>query len=77
MQLVDTVGRERLVIDLSCRRKKDCPGWFVAIDRWQTVTDLELSKATLSRLATYASEFLVHAADVEGKCQGTHGHRVG
>lgn len=31
---------------------------------------MELSKATLVRLAEYCSEFLVHAADVEGLCQG-------
>jgi len=34
--------KERLVIDLSCRRKGD--SWFVATDRWQTVTDFEITK---------------------------------
>jgi phosphoribosylformimino-5-aminoimidazole carboxamide ribotide isomerase len=33
---------EKLVIDLSCRRKGN--SWFVATNRWQTVTDFELSK---------------------------------
>eukprot|EP00038_Savillea_parva_P000362 m.95754 g.95754 ORF g.95754 m.95754 type:complete len:283 (+) comp10121_c0_seq3:308-1156(+) len=69
-ELVSLVGRERLVLDLSCRRRPDRAGWFVTINRWQTTTDLELTKETLERLATYASEFLVHAADVEGLCQG-------
>ena len=101
MQLVELIGKERLVIDLSCRKKPgvygnfdshfsfsrigsaldhltdtvqnallsahadldaDCcspsdryprrfrDGWYVAINRWQTTTDLELSKATLERL---------------------------
>lgn len=41
-----------------------------AIDRWQKITDLEISKATLERLSAYCSEFLIHAADVEGLCRG-------
>jgi phosphoribosylformimino-5-aminoimidazole carboxamide ribotide isomerase len=35
-------GREKLVIDLSCRRRGD--RWWVAMDRWQTVTDMEVNK---------------------------------
>eukprot|EP00053_Salpingoeca_punica_P013690 m.123861 g.123861 ORF g.123861 m.123861 type:complete len:259 (-) comp16267_c0_seq3:162-938(-) len=64
------VGRDRLVIDLSCKRRADAEGWFVATNKWQTVTDLRLSKETLHELAAYASEFLIHAADVEGLCKG-------
>ena len=67
-ELVDAVGRERLVLDLSCRRVGD--GWNVAKDKWQTITDLAVTHETLDRLAGFCSEFLVHAADVEGKCQG-------
>lgn len=63
-------GCHRLVLDLSCRRRSDRNGWFVAINRWQTTTDLEVNAETLTRLAEYCSEFLVHAADVEGLCQG-------
>jgi phosphoribosylformimino-5-aminoimidazole carboxamide ribotide isomerase len=62
------VGRERLVVDLSCRRVGD--GWFVAMDRWQTVTEVRLDAALLESLAGYCDEFLIHAADVEGKCEG-------
>jgi phosphoribosylformimino-5-aminoimidazole carboxamide ribotide isomerase len=57
-----------LVIDLSCRRRGD--GWVVATDRWQTLTDLELNHGTLDRLASSCDEFLVHAADVEGRVGG-------
>jgi len=70
--LVRAVGRDRLVIDLSCRRhpgKSNPPtqaGWVVAMDRWQTLTDLPLTHATLDRLAPHCAEFLIHAADVEG-----------
>ena len=56
------------MIDLSCRRFKD--GWRVATDRWQTITELAVSVEILERLAPYCSEFLIHAADVEGKCAG-------
>eukprot|EP01147_Barroeca_monosierra_P009395 gene9395-1642_t len=69
-QLNSTIGKDRLVIDLSCRKRSDTEGWFVAINRWQTLTDLRVDQATLERLAQYCSEFLIHAADVEGLCQG-------
>ena len=64
-----TVGKERLVIDLSCRARPD-GGWVVAMNRWQTLTDLAITTATLHDLAAYCDEFLVHAVDVEGKCAG-------
>jgi phosphoribosylformimino-5-aminoimidazole carboxamide ribotide isomerase len=67
-QLLAEVGRERLVIDLSCRAKAD--GWVVAMNRWQNLTDLLVDAATIRELSDCCSEFLVHAADVEGKCEG-------
>ncbi|MGL1933615.1 MAG: phosphoribosylformimino-5-aminoimidazole carboxamide ribotide isomerase [Fibrobacterales bacterium] len=63
-KLVDTVGKDRLILDLSCRAQGE--SWFVATDRWQTVTDTEITSETLSVLEKYCAEFLVHAADVEG-----------
>jgi phosphoribosylformimino-5-aminoimidazole carboxamide ribotide isomerase len=66
--LVSEVGKERLVLDLSCRTADD--GWIVAMNRWQTPTDLVLDAETLHRLAQSCDEFLIHAADVEGKCEG-------
>jgi phosphoribosylformimino-5-aminoimidazole carboxamide ribotide isomerase len=62
------IGAENLVIDLSCRRTES--GWVVAMDRWQKLTDLPINAETLDSLATYADEFLIHAADVEGLCGG-------
>ena len=67
-QLVQTIGKDKLVIDLSCRKQDR--GWVVAMNRWQTLTDLELNHETLDRLAPYCDEFLIHAADVEGLCSG-------
>ncbi len=57
-------GVERLVLDLSCRRTES--GWNIATDRWQTVTDTLIDQQTLVELAGHCSEFLIHAADVEG-----------
>jgi phosphoribosylformimino-5-aminoimidazole carboxamide ribotide isomerase len=62
------VGRQRLVLDLSCRRRG--ADYFVVTDRWQKFTELTLSEETLKRLADQCDEFLIHAADVEGLCRG-------
>src|SRR5690606_4918182 len=62
------VGRDRLVIDLSCRRVGT--GYRVATNRWRTITATEIARDLLHELAEHACEFLVHAADVEGKCEG-------
>jgi phosphoribosylformimino-5-aminoimidazole carboxamide ribotide isomerase len=66
--LVKRVGRERLVLDLSCRMR-DSKYWVVT-DRWQTFTDQTLSRELLLELSGSCAEFLVHAADVEGLCRG-------
>jgi phosphoribosylformimino-5-aminoimidazole carboxamide ribotide isomerase len=66
--LVDAIGRERLVLDLSCRRRGG--EYWVVTDRWQKFTELALSEKTLATLARHCAEFLVHAVDVEGLCQG-------
>lgn len=58
------VGPEKLVIDLSCRSVKG--EWWVATNRWQTLTDMRIIPETLKLFAPYCSEFLIHAADVEG-----------
>ena len=73
-QLMGAVGADRLVVDLSCRAKEG--GWIVAMDRWQRETDLWLSPETLRRLSSSCAEFLIHAADVEGKCGGIDGELV-
>ena len=54
-KLVHTVGREHLVLDVSCKRVEE--KYFVVTDRWQ-------------QLSAYCGEFLIHAVDVEGKAQG-------
>ena len=63
------VGRERLTLDLSCKKTADGE-YFVVTDRWQKFTELRLSAETLERFSEFCSEFLIHAADVEGKQRG-------
>ena len=68
-KLFAAVGRERLVLDLSCRKKTD-GNYYIVTDRWQKFTNRILNRETLEFLASYASEFLIHAVDVEGKQSG-------
>ena len=64
-------GKKRLVLDLSCKRtSSNPPRWNVATNRWQTLTPTEITAETLKKLSEYCDEFLIHAADVEGKQQG-------
>lgn len=62
------IGKEHLVIDLSCRRVHH--QWIVAMNKWQTLTDTMLDEQLFKKLDAYCSEYLIHAADVEGMCQG-------
>jgi len=73
-ELVARIGKERLVLDLSCRKLGD--EYVVMMDRWQTRTDLNVNAETLTTLAKSCSEFLVHAVDVEGLCRGIDGALV-
>ncbi len=66
--LCTLTGRDRLVLDLSCRWRND--GYYVVTDRWQKFTDLRIEGSVLSELAESCDEFLVHAVDVEGRCMG-------
>lgn len=67
-QLVAAVGRRHIVLDLSCRRQAD--GYLIATNRWQTLSDEWITPDLLVHLAQYCDEFLVHAVDVEGRCNG-------
>jgi phosphoribosylformimino-5-aminoimidazole carboxamide ribotide isomerase len=67
-ELGEAIGKSRLVLDLSCRQKGS--EYFVVTDRWQKFTDLAITRETLDSLGKFCAEFLVHAVDVEGLCQG-------
>lgn len=68
-ELREAVGREHLVLDLSCRRKED-GAYYIVTDRWQKFTDQKLSAGLLKALEEYCEEYLIHAVDVEGKQSG-------
>lgn len=73
-QLVQLIGRDRLVLDLSCRIRGQ--EYFVVTDRWLKFTDLKITAETLQTLARSCAEFLIHAVDVEGLCRGVDGTLV-
>ncbi len=70
-KLVQAVGKEHLVLDLSCRKKDG--SYYIVTDRWQKFTDECVTEELLERLEGYADEFLIHAVDVEGKASGIEG----
>jgi len=67
-ELVKKIGKSRLVLDLSCRRRGDA--YLIATNRWQTFTDEAVTYALMDHLSHYCDEFLIHAVDVEGRCAG-------
>ena len=79
-KLLNEVGKEHLVLDLSCRKgvavageaasSHDADKYYIVTDRWQKMTDVEVNTDTLDELSSYCDEFLVHAVDVEGKQSG-------
>jgi len=67
-QIVNLVGKERLVIDLSCKAKDG--RWYVVTNQWKQFSDFEVNEENIKKLEAYCDEFLVHAVDVEGKQSG-------
>lgn len=67
-KMVRAVGREHLVLDLSCRKKDG--QYYIVTDRWQKFTEVVIGEKVLDELADCCDEFLVHAVDVEGKASG-------
>ncbi|KAF8101762.1 hypothetical protein N665_0201s0082 [Sinapis alba] len=62
--LVKIVGKQRLILDLSCRKKDG--RYAIVTDRWQKFSDVLLDEKSLEFLGGFADEFLVHGVDVEG-----------
>jgi phosphoribosylformimino-5-aminoimidazole carboxamide ribotide isomerase, eukaryotic type len=67
-RIVSEVGKDKLVIDLSCKQKDG--SWHVVTNQWRTFSSFQVNEANLRELESYCSEFLVHAVDVEGKRTG-------
>jgi phosphoribosylformimino-5-aminoimidazole carboxamide ribotide isomerase len=73
-EMVKAVGKEHLVLDLSCRKKAD--GYVIVTDRWQKETDVYVNLNLLEFLSDSCDEYLIHAVDVEGKSNGIEGDLV-
>lgn len=67
-KLKEAVGKEQIVLDLSCRKKGN--DYYIVTDRWQTFTEVKLTKAVMDGLSEYCDEFLIHGVDAEGKASG-------
>lgn len=67
-KLVEAVGKEHIVIDLSCRKRDD--KWYVMTNKWTTFSDFEVNKGSISYIEQFCDELLIHAVDVEGKRSG-------
>ena len=73
-ELVKAIGKDRLVLDLSCRKRGE--DYYVVTDRWQKFTELLVNAETLQKFSQFCAEFLIHAVDVEGLCRGIDGELV-
>ena len=67
-KLVQAVGKEHIVLDLSCRKIEG--EYHIMTDRWQKASNVILNHETLNYFKDYCDEFLIHAVDVEGKSGG-------
>lgn len=74
-KLVEAVGKEHIVLDLSCRKRDG--RYYIVTDRWQKFTDTPVNETVLEELSQYCDEFLVHGVDVEGKKAGIDEELVG
>jgi phosphoribosylformimino-5-aminoimidazole carboxamide ribotide isomerase len=66
--IVKEIGKDKLVIDLSCKEKND--KWYVVTNKWTKFSNFEINQSTLKEIENYCDEFLIHAVDVEGKRTG-------
>lgn len=67
-KMIAAVGKEHLVLDLSCRKKDGA--YYIVTDRWQKFTQEKVTPEFLQELKNSCDEFLIHAVDVEGKASG-------
>lgn len=74
-KIEQAVGKEHLVLDLSCRKKDGA--YYIVTDRWQKFTEEVIREELLEELSGYCDEFLIHAVDVEGKVSGIEAELAG
>ncbi len=66
--LANMVSKDKIVLDLSCKKKDG--EYYIVTNRWQVFTKQKLNRKLLKELSGYCDEFLIHAADVEGRRNG-------
>lgn len=74
-ELCKAVGKEHVVIDVSCRKRDG--EYYIVTNRWQTFTQVKLDAEILQKISSYCDEFLVHGVDVEGKASGVEDDLIG
>jgi phosphoribosylformimino-5-aminoimidazole carboxamide ribotide isomerase len=67
-KMSSAAGPSRLVLDLSCKKKEGV--YYIVTDRWQVFSNETVCKDLFLSLEPFCDEFLIHAADVEGKQRG-------
>ena len=67
-KLICAVGKDKLVLDVSCRKRDG--KYYIVTDRWQKFTSVVLTEQVLYELGSFCDEFLIHAVDAEGKAKG-------
>ncbi|MBT3539096.1 phosphoribosylformimino-5-aminoimidazole carboxamide ribotide isomerase [bacterium] len=67
-RLMSAVKKEKIVLDLSCRKKNN--EYYVVTNRWQIFSNFKVTSKNLETLSNYCDEFLIHGVDSEGKLQG-------
>lgn len=73
-KLCSTVGKDRLVLDLSCRKMEN--DYYIVTDRWQKFTREKLTVELLDMLSGSCEEYLIHGVDVEGRKSGIESELV-
>ncbi|MBP3876808.1 MAG: phosphoribosylformimino-5-aminoimidazole carboxamide ribotide isomerase [Lachnospiraceae bacterium] len=69
-KLESAVGRNRIVLDLSCAKRDDSDVYYIMTDRWQRYADTPLNGELMERLSGHCAEFLIHAISKEGRGEG-------
>ena len=67
-EMAQLIGHQKIVVDLSCKRVGD--NYYVCIDKWQTITDMKLTKDCISQIEGFCDELLIHATHIEGMQKG-------
>ncbi len=66
--LVKSIGKDKLVLDMSCRKKNG--DYYIVTNLWEKFTNVILDQKSLQDISKYCDEIIVHGVDSEGRKQG-------